>query len=242
MSGLTSTDPFNSLQADSNTNDPFASTESSVSFGLGDAFDEDPFKNLAGMSEPSEFTEDPFVELGQTESSIKSHESREGLEDPYAAFLDADPNNESSAFPAPSSGWLDSMERDACNLGSQNDIGSLVGALGSSDGLDTSSQTSDSLLNLDMIGENFSNSSTSTPVTSPGTLQSFSDFLVKSEIKQKESVTPPLSEKLSKEKESSLTASFQEIEPKVSVEENKDADKNVRIFFHPQPLPKLPHP
>lgn len=222
----TATDPIPS--------DPFGGSQSALSFDLGNGFSDDPFKDLesfdAGQTTSPGFTSsaadktkgitDDFVSVSDLSKMLpdsmvmksEGQSSKPKSADPFDAFLDLDPTNEASTFPEPPNGWLDSMERDANRSLSQNDLGSLLQANVSPDGLDTSSQTTGSLLNLSAFGESVSNTLTTKPVSSPEPDKFCSPVSFK--LGNSGSESPSISEKKLHEKGQSVNAKGQSVNAK----------------------------
>ncbi|XP_060608466.1 intersectin-1-like isoform X3 [Ruditapes philippinarum] len=200
-------DPFSSDHVNTSP-----SLGNDVKFGLGNDFSEDPFQNLGSSDGAVAFTEDPFSGLGQddmgftdkvlnkdpfvsvsdlstltlSDQSGQNNALGQNLtstsSDPYAAFLDADPTNESSSLPAPSNDWLESMERDADTSLTQTDLGSLISAQVTTSSVGISSQTSESLFNLQAFGEIGSDVTNFQNVTSPTTESLTLSFGVKDSL------------------------------------------------------------
>lgn len=155
--------------------------------------------------------------------------------DPYAAFLDADPTCESAAFPDAPSSWLESMERDASKSLSQNDLGSLVGPQAYTSDLDTSSQTSNSLLNLADLGSSLSNTMLTPNVTLSGTPSPSTDTPNQSMVAELNSSSSPLPNTLSLKQGIGLNESDLDpcLEDFVGVDNDCSDVRFYFISFHP---------
>lgn len=221
--------------------DPFKDLGNSVQLS---PFTEDPFSDIGpdGSNATNEGNANDFASFGNMPAYVSmpksdvvvmdtlGQSSEPKSTDPFAAFLDIDPECESAGFPDAPSSWLESMERDASKSLSQNDLGSLVGPQAYTSDLDSSSQTSSSLLNLTDLGSSVSNTLLTPNVTLSGIPKPFMDTPNQPMVAEINCSSPPLPNTVSLKQGISLNKSGLDpsLEDFVGVD---DDSSDVRYYF-----------